>query len=93
MAGAGKLSARESQEWLFSNIFREAHLKTNFSTLIMSINQILFFVSPTSCYLSLAYLFVALLTKVADALRPGLAEDGGPDAAKVQGVDHLRLFA
>ena len=40
--------------------------------------------------LSLASLFVALLTEVADALRPGLAEDCGPDAAKVQSVDHLR---
>ena len=32
---------------------------------------------------------MALLTEVADALRPGLAEDCGPDAAKVQSVDHL----
>ena len=39
--------------------------------------------------LSFASLFVALLTEVADALRPGLAEDGGPYAAKVH-VDHLR---
>ena len=33
---------------------------------------------------------MALLTEVSDAIRPGLAKDGGPDAAKVQSVDHLR---
>ena len=35
-------------------------------------------------------LFVALVTEVADALRPGLAEDGGPGAAaEVRRAHHL----
>ena len=37
-------------------------------------------------------LFMALVTEVADAIGPGLAEDGGPDAAEVRPAHHLGGF-